>query len=187
MKKLKNIKPGRDGIWQIIREYKKVTIPMIQEYVSMHSTSIKTYLLQLEAGGYIARDGYVGKLSAVQYILIKDNGIHRPILNADGTKQKAGANQRMWMCIKALGQFNYKQVSLAAVVSDSNAKTYLRFLERAKYIFVLKKAKASLSPTVYQFKESNNTGYRAPQIRKDKSVYDLNIHKVMYQPERGAA
>lgn len=186
MKKIKNLKPKRDGIWQVIRAYNSFTVADIQAHVKMHDTSIRIYLWQLEAGGYIAKAKTVGNLGMIQYQLIKDNGVHRPLLNADGTKKKPGANQRMWMCMKVLKMFTYLDVSLTAEVPKESAKTYLRYLDKAGYVFVTKASKNKFSPHTYKFKASNDTGLKAPQIKRDKSVYDQNLHKVMYMPKRGA-
>ena len=185
-KKIKNLKPGRDGIWQVIRTLKSFTVQDIQNYVDMDHTSIRTYLSQLEAGGFLTSNSPEPFQKKI-FELVKDNGYHRPVLKADGNPKKPSANQRMWMCMKALKKFSYLDVSITAEVPKYNAKTYLSFLNRAGYVGVFKEAQPPISPGVYIFKASNDTGPKAPQIRKDKSVYDQNLHKVVWRPAGGAA
>tara|TARA_B100000686_G_scaffold343657_1_gene424885 strand:- start:1091 stop:1639 length:549 start_codon:yes stop_codon:yes gene_type:complete len=178
------IKPRRDGVWQMIRKLKEFTIYEIMDAVKMDYSSIRTYVRQLEAGGYV-EEQKAEKFQKKVYTLIKDVGVHRPVLKANGKPRKPTANQRMWMSMKALKRFSYYDVSITAEVPKGNARSYLKALHRAEYLDLCKQH-THVSAQQYLFKASNDTGPKAPQIRRDKSVYDQNLHKVVW-PKGGAA
>lgn len=178
-------KPGRDGIWEIIRHMKTFTIKDLMKYSHMDHSSIRTYLSALTKGGFIVKNKRPAGsplCTKHQYHLVKDNGIHAPELNADGSPKKVTKNQKIWASIKVLKRFDYRDVSFATQVEKNYTRKYLQALRNADYLKIIKEATHE-TPEKYWFMPANDTGRKAPQIKRGKIVYDPNINKVMYDPK----
>lgn len=185
MKKLRNIKPGRDGIWQVLRHLKKTTVPEIHQMTGIDKRTIQSYLQQLVAGGFLSCVEGRSQIAAV-YALVRDSGHHRPVLDDDGRQRPPSSNQRMWMALPTFGQpFSALDLSMAATVRDNTAKAYLIALHRAKFVALHRPGCSGLR-ALYRYIPANRTGPKAPMIRRDKSVYDQNTHKVVWRPEVAA-
>ncbi len=179
-------KPGRDGIWQIIRHMKTFTINDLMKCSHMDHSSIRTYLSALINGGFVVknkRPAGAPLCTSHQYQLIKDNGTHAPELNADGTPKKISKNQKIWASIKVLKRFDYRDVSFATEVEKNYTRKYLQALRNAEYLKTIKEATHE-TPEKYWFIPANDTGRKAPQIKRGKIVYDPNIDQIMYDPKK---
>lgn len=178
-------KPGRDGIWQIIRHKRIFTINDLMSCSHMDHSSIRTYLSALINGKYIQkkkRPKGSPLCTCHEFELINDVGINAPELNADGTPKKLTKNQKIWLSIKVLKRFDYRDVSFATQVEKNYTRKYLQALRNAEYLKVISEATYE-HPEKYWFLPANDTGRKAPQIKRDKSVYDPNIDKVVFDPK----
>lgn len=172
------IPPGRDGIWAAIRQMREFRLADLERRCPVGTDAIRAYLLALQKAGYV-EVVWVGKTRFLH--LKRDCGVHAPQLDREGRTKPINGRQRMWMAMKALKSFTYRDLSLAAQVSDADAKFYIMWLTRAGYLAVV--SRKSSFRDVLKFVAARDTGPNPPQIRKDKSVYDRNLHKVVWTPE----
>lgn len=186
MKKLRNIKPGRDGIWQVLRHLKKTTVSEIHGITGVNKRTTLSYLRQLAAGGYVVMTEGDHHNDPIIFELVKDGGYHRPVLDNDGKPREPSSNQRMWMAIKVFGQpFSVLDLSLASAVNERTVTAYVTALCRAKFVKQHRPGRVH-QRALYLYIRSNDTGPKAPMIRRDKSVYDQNTHQVVWRPEVAA-
>lgn len=176
----------RDGLWTVIRNLRRFSLSDLEARSYMDQSSIRTYLRILVKGGYLE----VAKASGGKptlYNLIKDNGTHRPDLSLTGAKKGPNGRQRMWMSMKALGRFCYRDLSLAAMVSAIDAKDYCHALKHAQYLRVVEPAVSRISPEVYIFVKKMDTGIWAPVTKKTGELYDRNLRQIVWSPVKQEA
>lgn len=176
------IRPGRDGIWAAIRTMKTFYLADILERCDCGKDQARGYLNALAQAGYVEALPRPDCGAAYAFRLIRDCGVHAPQIDRDGNPLPINGRQRMWMAMKALKTFSYRDLSLAAQVSDVDAKFYTRWLLRAGYLSVTNR-KWQTKDTM-TFVPSRDTGPKPPKIRKDKAVYDRNLNKIIWSPER---
>jgi len=172
---------NRDQLWTLMRDMRRFTLTDLADKSTMERSSIRTYLKILEKAGFIAvlkQEKYKPHV----YNLVRDNGVYRPELTTEGDAKPPTGRQKMWMAMKALGNFNYKDVAFTASVTINVAKEYCIALRNACYLRVVEISKPG-TPETYVFVKSKDTGLKAPQIKKDKSIYDRNLHKTVWTPE----
>ena len=179
---------NRDGMWKFMRKHKSFTIDDVNDVVRMHRTSVREYVHMLLKGGYIVREkpATYGFTEGDVFRLVRDVGHHRPELEEDGTATPPSGIQKMWMAMKALKVFNYKDVSLSAAVTHTAARSYCIALRKAEYL-VVHKASVPGTPEQYIFNRKMDSGLYAPQVKRMKVVFDRNLNKVVWTPESEAA
>jgi len=87
---------------------------------------------------------------------------------------------RMWAAMKPLGSFTAAELSMStggAVPIDA-AKSYVRRLASAGYLMVIEKSHPGRL-TRYRIRPGRDTGPRPPAVRRDKSVFDRNLGRVV--------
>lgn len=172
------IPANRDGIWKLIRQLKTFTLTDLDQTIDMERSSIKTYLDALLKAGFLKAE-FQDEVKDKIYHLAKDNGVRRPDITREGAKKPITGRQRMWMAMKVLKRFDYRDLALTAKVPSIEAKSYLQALLKANYVRVLKKGR-STTPNVYQFLARMDHGPYAPVVKKDKSIYDRNLQKTVW-------
>ena len=179
-KKKDRIWPGRDGIWMLIRHYKSFTKKQITNESQMHESTVSNYLKQLVKMGYLRSEKSTKASQAIVFHLIKDSGQHRPDLNV----KKPNGQQKIWMALKPLKRFTCKDVSLICSTPNDSTNTYLLKLCAAGYLKVVVSVNAVKGkPNTYVLDAQKDKGPRAPQIKKNKFVYDPNINEVVWPLE----
>lgn len=175
----------RDGLWKLIRSFKRFTLSDLHRHSTMDRSSIKTYVDILIKGGFVTeRKALKGKPTI--YSLTKDNGVQRPELTPDGELRAPNGRQRMWSAMKVLKRFSFRDLSMAASVGHLDAKGYCIMLRQAKYLKVMVEAKPMCNSEVYALDPKRDTGPLAPQIKRGDVVYDRNLSKVVW-PESEVA
>jgi len=174
----------RDRIWAQIRVQRKFSVNSLHaELIEMTRGSIHHYLRCLSAGGYVEK---VKNTAPANYVLIKDCGIDAPRLRADGSIVSQGRiNENMWRTMKILKTFDWMDLSRVAStdeiqVKPVTAKRYVETLFHARYLICVR-GSAPGERAVYRFRAQMNTGNRAPMIQSDRSLYDPNLGKIVYQ------
>lgn len=175
----------RDGLWKLIRTFKRFTLSDLARQSTLDRSSIKTYLRILIKAGYVA-ERKAGDTKPSIYSLIKDNGVQRPELTPAGVPKAPNGRQRMWSAMKVLKRFTFRDLSLAASVGHADAHDYCCLLRSAKYLKVLEPAKPTCNPEVYALDRTKDTGPLAPTIKRGDIIYDRNLGKVVW-PESEAA
>jgi len=174
----------RDRIWAQIRKQRDFDVKSLYSALDgISKGSVHHYLECLYAGGYIA---IVIESKPRQYRLIKDCGVEAPRLRKDGSEVSQGRiNDNMWRTMKILKTFDWLDLSRIASTDDLQikpvtAKRYVEALCHARYLHCVG-ASAPGSRAVYRFLPHMNTGNRAPMIQSDRSLYDPNLGKIVYQ------
>lgn len=182
----------RDRMWAAIRKLKKCSCMQLQETAGspfLNLDTIQEYLVRLVEAGYLvalnkqghdARDKY----TEVHFKLAKDS-FEAPRINKAGKAVTQGtATLAMWRAMKALKEFDYKEIKNAAslgnvcVVSDQSAKSYVLLLARAGYFRTVREAKPGIPG---RFRLVRDTGTHAPAITRRKAVFDRNMGDFTWQ------
>jgi hypothetical protein len=179
--KKNQIPANQDGIWQLVRTFKIFTLGDIARHIEMDRGHIAVYLKVLKKAGFIKANDNPVRGKPITYTLIKDNGIHRPQLDLNGSEKPISLSQKIWVAIKALKVFDHRDVSLLVDCKENYIKSYLKQLRMAGYLRVKEEATRNTTKK-YIFLTTKDTGRNAPQIKKDKSVYDQNIRKIVWSP-----
>lgn len=176
---------NRDDIWKLIRLHKRFTLTDLAKQSTLHRSSIKTYLRLLIKGGFL-QAAPAEERQPIVYTLVKDNGFHPPELTAAGSRKKPNGRQRMWMALKALKRFTFKDLALAASVAITTAREYCHLLRDAGYLRLVRAGRPMCHTELYMFDRAKDTGPLAPRIQKDGALFDRNLGRVVW-PESEAA
>lgn len=182
----------RDRMWATIRKLRKCSCQQIQEAAGspfLNLDTIQEYLVRLVGAGYLEQLNKQGqderaKYAEVHFRLVKDS-FEAPRINKAGAKVTQGtATLAMWRAMKALKEFDYKEVKAAAslgnvcVVSDQTAKSYVVLLARAGYFRTVRAARPGV-PARYRL--VRDSGAHAPAITRRKAVFDRNMGEFTWQ------
>lgn len=182
----------RERMWVGIRKLRQCTAMQLQEFVGkpfLNLETIQDYLLALSRTGYLQALNKQGhdariKFDQVHFKLVKDS-FEAPRVNKAGKAVTQGtATLAMWRAMKALKEFDYKEVQHAAslgkvcVVTAQTAKSYVLLLARAGYFRTVRAAKGNLPA---RFRLVRDTGAHAPAITRRKSVFDRNTGAFTWQ------
>jgi len=177
-------KDKTDRIWAQIRVQREFSIRNLRGSLGVISnTSVKNYVISLCNGGYLKA---IENSSPIQYALIKDCGIEAPRLRKDGSHvTQGGANENMWRTAKILKTFDWMDLMRIAStetnpIKEETAKRYVNVLHKARYLIRLR-GRAPGTRAIYRFNTMMNTGNRAPKIQRDKSLYDPNLDRIVYE------
>ena len=144
----------------------------------------RDYLNGLERAEYLELVKKPARGEKKRYRLVRDNGIEAPRVRRDGTEVvQGGGNEALWGAITVLDTFTAQEIADLAGTSPATAKTYCMFLARAAYLKAVRPGKGrgkGGDATVFRAVKSRITGPRAPMITRLKSVYDPNIHQVVW-------
>lgn len=177
---------GRDAAWAAIRELGQDSAAftaaevMKRGHVSLHL--VRDYLPQLVAGAFLTQEKTAGH--ADRFRLIRDWGVDTP--RFDGAGQlvtEPTARERLWQAMKALPSFNAAELAAMANANLSHTKSYLHDLARAGYLDVTAGTRGT--PARYRLHSWRNTGGKPPAVRRDGSVFDLNLGRQVW-PEVAA-
>lgn len=181
----------RDGMWEMIRQLRTFTHRQIKTATGHDRRTIGQYLDALTKGGYLTvssrppRSKYShGKEHQEKvYTLVRDIGRQRPLIDDDGKPLPPTSRQRMWVALKVVGTkpFDWRDLAFAARADVQDAREYCTYLCHAGYLRVVKKAKPG-TPTVYLLDRRQDTGPRAPELRKRKTeMYDVNRRELVWK------
>jgi len=173
----------REHIWHKVREKQRFSVTSLQAKLpsNISKDCVRDYLMRLCAAGYMQRNKGV---SPIMYTLIKDCGVSAPRLRTDGTVVRLGeANENMWRSAKILKSFDWHTLMLTACtetvqISPKTARAYVEALAKAGYLFCIRPSVPG-TRAIYRLNPRMNTGARPPKIRRDKSLYDQNLNKVV--------
>lgn len=185
---------GRDGMWEAMRKLHRFTALDIEHQTRCVLGTIKTYLQSLKKAGFIeivdhvheAKHGLqsAGKWKAAVYELKRDS-LDTPRVKRNGEVVTMGTGrEQMWRTMRAIKVFTYIDLALHSsteecLVSEPDARHYIKYLKRAGYIVEIEKAKPP-KPARYQFVPGSYTGPRPPMVQRTLQVYDPNINAVVW-------
>ncbi|MDI3325603.1 hypothetical protein QKW35_14590 [Pontibacterium granulatum] len=179
-------KNARQRLWEAIRNRhgNPFDLTAIARSANVDTHTAKTYLQRLIAGEYVE---VVEKKSHGKSLCrhIKDTGVEAPRLNRKGEPETQGLiSEAIWRTLRILSALDAAQIvgHVAAAGHDvalTYVKRYLASLKKAGYLQVVVAGNAHRLEKV-QLKLCMDTGPRAPQIQRVKTVYDPNLNKVMH-------
>lgn len=175
---------GRQALWETMRRLKRFCVADLRP--SGDSDTVREYLRRLEAGGFLEREGEPVRFKPMYYRLVRDTGLEAPRLGLDGAPSGLGkGREQMWRAMKMLPSFNVVDLAVNAStedvqVAENEARDYVKHLERAKYLAIVKPA-THLGKAVYRL--TRNTGPRPPMVTRAKIVFDPNLGKVAWCEE----
>ena len=179
-------KNARQRIWEVIRakNNQPFEIHPVAQAANVDDETVKTYLQCLVAGSYAE---IVSKKSNNKstYRQLKDTGIEAPRLTRKGEPVTQGLiSEAIWRTLRILSALDASQIvaHVAAAGHDvalTYVKRYLASLKKAGYLQVVIAGNTHRLEKI-QLKLGMDTGPRAPQIQRVKTVYDPNLNKVMH-------
>lgn len=174
---------GRQAMWEAMRRLGHFTYADLYQW---DSATVKDYVRRLEAGGYLKADRSGGQFRRVVFELVRDVGLEAPKLQQDGSPSRMGqGREHMWRAMKMLPSFTFVDLAISAstedvMVSELDAKDYVKHLLRAKYLVIVKPASPS-SKAIYKL--HRNTGPKPPMVTRAKIVFDPNLGRIAWVEE----
>jgi hypothetical protein len=184
---LTGLQTQREIVWQTVRTVGAKGKPFIERDIDGACTplvptqDVARYLRNFAAAGALevvgkAPQANSSRFKSTVYKLVKSAG------EAPGTSPTGMGNLAMWRCMKVLKSFDFKDLARAAShpqapVSETTARMYIRFLNQAGYLTLLRAGSTSSKPARYML--AKNTGPHAPAITKVKCVLDRNTGELI--------
>ena len=178
-------KAPQDAVWERIRALCIFSLGEVSAEIGVDRKTARDYVKRLEAGNYIEP---FGEPEEGRWRLKHDAGVHAPRLKRDGTPSTQGAGtMNMWRAMRLMGEFSPRDLAAHATtdtvsVSEATAKSYCSMLLKADYLRVRQKAVPGKRQAVYRL--VRHTGPLPPQIQRVKQVWDANLRKVTFYPDR---
>jgi hypothetical protein len=183
---------GRDAVWYHIRHLRFFSIIDLETATfddkateSVCNETIRTYVKALTKAKVLeisspTQDGF----STRQYWkLIDDKGVITPRINADGKFLPETAQQQIWRAIRILKKFTLDALIAStdkhAKITNTNAKRYVGYLNKAGYLKETKPANPNQRST-YTLIPSKNTGPKPPEVKQVKNLFDPNLNQVVW-------
>ena len=191
--------PIRERIWAALRANKDrdLSLDELDRIVALPmGEGALDFLRGLTRAGYLRVRKAPGKrcIPKNMYRLINDTGVDVPMIKKNGEPSGVGyKTTNIWRTMRILKRFNYIELTAHASTHktplvSSYVRQYMVALHCAGYLKIVKEPEnkgknRGLTPAVYVLVK--DTGAKAPMVQKLKTVYDPNLHKVMYQEEPG--
>lgn len=184
-----HVSHGIEDFWRIIRRIdadRPWSISEIHnETVAVkHRETVSKYVRRLIKAGYAKpvgerRTNYAQ--TEKTYKLLK-RPVDSPVMTRNGTELPPQITVLMWNAIRALKQFDTKEVhyltSQARKASFKTIKRYVRHLHEAGYLVIISEPRSG-KPGIYRLKPSMNTGPLPPKILRFHVVWDDNRQAVV--------
>lgn len=181
----------REAVWTEVRKLKEFSAIELHDAMPaprLEIDAIQYYLRGWNKAGYISEVQLKGRGVACKkrYTLVKDTGVHPPIVNVHGKAITNGlGRQQMWTAIRMTRQFNFKQLAAIAStddlqVSEVDAESFVSILHRAGYLRMVSPSSNNGTIAVYTLIPSRNTGPKPPLVQRTKVVIDQNERVVVY-------
>lgn len=194
-------KSQRQQIWELIRAFAGTgdgtfTASLLAHTIKSEPDPVREYLKGLGAAGFIrilnpdaSRPG--GRHVKNVFELVRDNGVEAPRVRRDGSEVTQGrGTEAMWGAMTVLDNFNHWMLADLAQVKPATATTYCQLLAKAGYLEVVTPGKGTGKggiATVYRVAMAHRQKPRAPMITRMRSVYDPNIHQIVWAEGADAA
>jgi len=189
-------KSQRQRVWESIRRFAgarkpEFTVDQLSRASKVDIFPIREYLKGLTAAGYVRITNTPGRCVTNVYEMTRDNGVEAPRVRRDGSAVTQGrGTEALWAAMVTLDSFTVEFVASLAGVKTRTAKIYALALAHAGYLEVLTKGKGHGNggvPSVYSVSSEHVHGPRAPMITRQKSIYDPNLHRIVWSDGPDAA
>lgn len=187
-------KSQRQRVWEAIRGFAGMgdgtfTVTDLSRASKVETEPVREYLKGLGAAAFVriinpAASRAGGRAVQNVFELTRDNGVEAPRVRRDGTPVTQGrGTEAMWAAMVELDQFNHWLIAEFAQVKASTAIAYLYALGKAGMLHMLTpgkgKGKGGIA-TVWTVAPAHRQKPRAPMITRLKTVYDPNIHQIVW-------
>jgi hypothetical protein len=182
----------RQAIWDVIRSTAgaEFTTRLIARKTWVGIDTIVDYLNGLTLAAYLQKTFPERRGECATYRLVRDTGMDAPRVRPDGTEVTQGrGREQMWRTMRILGVFTARELAITASteaikIAPNEAGHYINRLHVAGYLRLSSKAKPGYKQgtgeqAVYQFMRHMYTGPKAPQVQRNKQVYDPNLKQVV--------
>lgn len=186
--------PGemRQAMWDVIRSTagEVFTTQLLARKTWAGEGAMLDYLAGLTAAGYLDRTAPQLRGGYAIYRLARDTGAEAPRVRRDGTVVMQGrGREQMWRTMRILGEFTPRELAITAStgetkIAPNEANAYIIRLHTAGYLRMTFKGKPGYKRGTgeqarYLFMRHMYTGPKAPQVRRNKQVYDPNLKQVV--------
>jgi len=96
------------------------------------------------------------------------------------TRPESEGRARCWRAMRVLSTFSVPQLCMAAETTPSNARFYLRALQRSGFVRKIRECESGCAGSYDVWGLTRNSGPEAPIYRKNKTVFDPNT-KLTYR------
>jgi hypothetical protein len=182
----------RQAIWEVIQSTvgAEFTTRLIARKTWAGESTINDYLAGLASAGYLERKSPDGPGKCAAYRLVRDTGTDAPRVRPDGTEVTQGrGREQMWRTMRILGVFTPRELAITASteeikIAPNEAGHYINRLHAAGYLRLSSKGKPGYkqgtgAQASYQFMRHMHTGPKAPQVQRNKQVYDPNLRQIV--------
>lgn len=164
------------------------TVAGVMEKSSVKRKTVRSLIEGLERSGHVGRRAErPNGAAALEYVLLRDNGVEVPRVNRQGEPVRRGlVQEQIWRTLSVMpGDTN--QLELAAhastpqvPVTPKAAESYLRWLVKAGYVQMTKPGYGGSHPKLARYRMCRRSGPKPPVILEFRSVYDPNTGEVVY-------
>lgn len=172
----------REKLWRAMRELKAFCVPELARAAGVDRLKydVRDYLRGLVKAGILAVDAPASPGEHANYTLVQDMGVNAPRVRRDGSFVVEPAQQTMWRGMRVLREFGpldlVAHASMAGItIKPATARTYCQWLARGGYLKPLRTRQNDSA----RYRFMLDTGPKAPQILRVKTLYDVNTGKVM--------
>ncbi|WP_124076112.1 hypothetical protein [Burkholderia gladioli] len=185
----------RQRIWEFIRANRTTfTVLDVEKATVIAMPTIRTYLLALDRGGFIAMTNNAARYKdRKEYKLVRDMGAEAPRITRDGKPLPPTGQENMWRTMRIAGTFTAEELAARSTTAETRvgvttAKGYITDLTRAGYLVLIDpghawRAGIGAKQARYRFVAAKYTGPRPPMIQRTKGLYDPNLGKLVWQEE----
>ncbi|TXG98591.1 MAG: hypothetical protein E6R08_04080 [Nevskiaceae bacterium] len=195
---------GRQAMWEAMRKRKRFTLSELANDINAARAAVRDYASSMVKAGILVVDGQTPAPTGVfgvkptdrnmsdVFKLVHDCGIEAPRLRKDGSPCTQGLpREQMWRTMNMSATFTARDLAATAstdtvTIKLTDAKDYLKHLQNAGYLAVVKPGKPGHKPgtgslTVYRL--IKKTGPRPPMVQRMKTVFDPNLGVIMWHEE----
>jgi hypothetical protein len=182
----------RRRAWHAMQELRVFTAAQIQAAGELGRRNVHMFCKALLDAGYLTVEtprvkGRRGSLDVFR--LVRDTGPECPCVDEKGkvrdpntsTRLAGAARRKAWQSMRILRAFTTAQLQATAEIGERNARHFCQALRDAGYLLVT--APATGRPGSFsRYRLVRDSGPRCPSVRRDGTVYDVNLKKVFPEP-----
>ena len=173
-----------EQVWDMLRANREqLLVSNVIDKVDVSYFKAKALLNSWKRSGHVRRYQTINpktKCPQQAYELLLDCGQEPPQVDGKGLPKSCSGNELIWRTLRILKVCNANQIVASAtdVLNIKTVRQYLRQLHMAGYLMMVDAPRGQLA--VYRLMQ--DTGPRAPQVKRGKKVYDGNLGQIMYDP-----
>lgn len=172
----------REELWSVIAYLRDFSLPDLKTKEGPSMQTLRRHVASLVKAGHLREEAERPTGICKRYHVVS-NSAARPDIDLAGKSKPPSGRQRMWAGMKVSQVFDFRDVSLWSSVPLEAARLYCYALRNAGYLSVRRAASANGTPELYKFNRNKDTGIYAPQITREKKVFDRNLGQIVWPEE----